>query len=56
MIKRRILCAFTFAFVANCTFAQEPAAVPRGLDPAALTQADIAKATTPASLVRLAAI
>lgn len=56
MIKRRILCAFTFAFAAGCALAQEPAAAPQGLDPSALTKADIDKTTTPAPLLRLAAI
>ena len=56
MIKRRILCAFTLAFAAGWALAQEPAAAPRGLDPSALTKADIDKTTSPAPLLRLAAI
>jgi hypothetical protein len=57
MLIRRILCAFAFGLVASVASAQPAPAAPRkGLDPAALTHAEISSARTPASLSRLAAI
>jgi hypothetical protein len=54
MLIRRILCAFAVGLVASIAFAQQ--APRKGLDPSALTHAEISAAKTPASLSRLAAI